>query len=158
MRLWTIHPGYLDAAGLVAAWREGLLAQKVLEGGTAGYSRHPQLDRFRASEDPLSAVSLFLAALASEADSRGYGFDRSRIRHLDPAYRGRIAVGSGQVRYELELLRWKLELRAPERATVLPAGAEPLLNEAFFEEPGGIADWERPVGAVLSRLPPGSAR
>ena len=27
MRLWTLHPKYLDAAGLVALWREALLAQ-----------------------------------------------------------------------------------------------------------------------------------
>jgi len=25
MRLWTLHPKYLDARGLVALWREGLL-------------------------------------------------------------------------------------------------------------------------------------
>jgi len=30
MRLWSLHPRYLDAKGLVALWREGLLAQKVL--------------------------------------------------------------------------------------------------------------------------------
>jgi len=30
MRLWTIHPKYLDRQGLLALWREALLAQKVL--------------------------------------------------------------------------------------------------------------------------------
>lgn len=30
MRLWSVHPGWLDAKGLVAAWREGLLARAVL--------------------------------------------------------------------------------------------------------------------------------
>ncbi|MEN6399799.1 MAG: pyrimidine dimer DNA glycosylase/endonuclease V, partial [Rectinema sp.] len=29
MRLWTLHPQYLDQKGLTAAWREGLLAKKV---------------------------------------------------------------------------------------------------------------------------------
>ncbi|MDI3502728.1 MAG: hypothetical protein PWR13_285 [Archaeoglobi archaeon] len=28
MRLWSIHSKYLDAKGLVAVWREGLLAKK----------------------------------------------------------------------------------------------------------------------------------
>lgn len=32
MRLWSLHPSYLDAVGLVALWREGLLARKVLQG------------------------------------------------------------------------------------------------------------------------------
>jgi hypothetical protein len=36
MRLWTLHPKYLDARGLVALWREALLAQKVLRGATRG--------------------------------------------------------------------------------------------------------------------------
>ncbi|HKX52383.1 MAG TPA: pyrimidine dimer DNA glycosylase/endonuclease V [Nitrosospira sp.] len=38
MRLWTLHPRYLDTKGLVAAWREALLAQKVLSGLTSGYT------------------------------------------------------------------------------------------------------------------------
>ncbi|HEU5178767.1 MAG TPA: pyrimidine dimer DNA glycosylase/endonuclease V, partial [Burkholderiales bacterium] len=32
MRLWSLHPKYLDARGLVALWREALLAQAVLRG------------------------------------------------------------------------------------------------------------------------------
>src|SRR5665213_874155 len=56
MRLWTLHPRYLDAQGLVAAWREALLAQKVLEGATRGYTRHPQLIRFQSHPKPLEAI------------------------------------------------------------------------------------------------------
>ena len=41
MKLWSIHPKYLDAKGLVALWREALLAQKVLDGKTEGYKNHP---------------------------------------------------------------------------------------------------------------------
>ncbi len=36
MRIWTLHPQYLDRQGLVALWREGLLAQEVLRGQTRG--------------------------------------------------------------------------------------------------------------------------
>lgn len=37
MRLWSIHPRYLDTKGLVALWRETLLlAQAVLFGNTKG--------------------------------------------------------------------------------------------------------------------------
>ena len=39
MRIWSIHPRYLDARGLVALWREALLARAVhAEAGRRGYS------------------------------------------------------------------------------------------------------------------------
>ncbi|MDI6747818.1 MAG: pyrimidine dimer DNA glycosylase/endonuclease V [Rhodocyclaceae bacterium] len=41
MRLWTLHPRYLDARGLVALWREARLAQAVLGGKTRGYTHTP---------------------------------------------------------------------------------------------------------------------
>ena len=56
MRLWSIHPRSLDARGLVALWREGLLARKVLRGRTRGYRHHPQLQRFRDLRDPVAAI------------------------------------------------------------------------------------------------------
>jgi hypothetical protein len=42
MRLWSLHPSLLDRMGLLALWREGLLAQKVLLGLPAGalYAQH----------------------------------------------------------------------------------------------------------------------
>ena len=49
MRLWSLHPKYLDIKGLVACWREGLLARKVLLDQTKGYKNHPQLIRFNRS-------------------------------------------------------------------------------------------------------------
>jgi hypothetical protein len=63
MRLWTLHPKYLDAQGLVALWREGLLAQKVLRGRTRGYRHHPQLARFRAQADPVASIARYLRAV-----------------------------------------------------------------------------------------------
>lgn len=67
MRLWSLHPKYLDARGLVALWREALLAQAVLRGETRGYRRHPQLERFRNHAAPLAAMSLYLRAIHAEA-------------------------------------------------------------------------------------------
>ena len=85
MRLWSIHPKYLDAKGLVALWREGLLAQKVLRGETRGYAQHPQLTRFKSTNDPVAAIATYLHAVADEADRRSYHFDRSKLitRHFD---------------------------------------------------------------------------
>src|SRR5690606_6899395 len=42
MRLWSLHPRYLDRQGLLALWREALLARAVLRGETRGYTLHPQ--------------------------------------------------------------------------------------------------------------------
>ena len=95
MRLWTLHPALLDARGLVALWREGLLARKVLRGRTAGYRHHPQLERFRACARPLHAVDAYLWAVHAEATARGYAFDAGKLgprrrharlhRHRGPA-------------------------------------------------------------------------
>src|SRR5579862_5032823 len=79
MRLWTLHPKYLDAKGLVALWREALLAQKVLRGKTKGYRHHPQLARFKAHENPVVALAAYLREVHKEAKRRGYAFDGSKI-------------------------------------------------------------------------------
>jgi hypothetical protein len=140
MRLWSLHPQYLDPKGLVAVWREALLAQKVLRGLTRGYRHHPQLVRFRATEDPVGAIGVYLVGVADEADRRSYRFNRRKIVRAD--YTGRIAVTEGQIAYERTHLLGKLKARAPEaRATfveVRPVHAHPL----FRVVPGPVADWE----------------
>ena len=79
MRLWSIHPTYLDSRGLVALWREALLAQAVLRGLTAGYRAHPQLERFKRARDPVAAVGAYLRTVHDEAAVRGNRFDSSKI-------------------------------------------------------------------------------
>ena len=95
MRLWSLHPSYLDSKGIVALWREGLLARAVLRGVTKGYRNHSQLERFRAHAAPLSAINNYLRAIASEATARGYRFDRSRIGPVRD--RGPLTVTTGQL-------------------------------------------------------------
>ena len=141
MRLWTLHPRYLDAKGLVAAWREGLLAQKVLQGGTRGYLHHPQLVRFRAQPQPVAAIAAFLAELASEADARGYNFDKSKI---SPArFPGKIRETRGQLLYEWEHLREKLRRRAPELYIKFRAEKEPEAHPLFRIIRGEVREWEK---------------
>ena len=82
MRLWSLHPQYLDVKGLTAVWREGLLAQKVLQGGTRGYRHHPQLQRFRLQPHPVAAVAVYLFAVWVEAERRGYHFDRYKVGYI----------------------------------------------------------------------------
>jgi hypothetical protein len=141
MRLWTLHPCYLDAKGLVAAWREALLAQKVLQGGTRGYRNHPQLLRFRASADPESAIALFLHGLAAEAERRGYAFDVGKI----PATRTAVKIREtrGQLDYEWAHLQRKLRLRSPEVARQWRDVAKPKPHPLFRIVPGTVRDWEK---------------
>jgi hypothetical protein len=141
MRLWSLHPKYLDAAGLVALWREGLLAQKVLGGGTTGYRNHPQLVRFREQSDPRAAVSAYLSALAREAAGRGYTFDIVKILPHSPP--PPIAVSSGQLAYEWDHLRRKLQKRRPERLLMLGDVTLPDPHPLFIVVDGEIEAWEK---------------
>src|SRR5512135_969724 len=102
MRLWSIHPSYLDRMGLLAVWREGLLAQKVLLGKTRGYRSHPQLTRFRACADPVAAIGCYLREVVKEATARGYRFDSAKIVRTTPCRRMRVQ--KGQLAFEWEHL------------------------------------------------------
>ncbi len=143
MRLWTLHPRYLDARGLVAAWREALLAQKVLAGKTRGYRHHPQLLRFRAQQKPLPAIAAFLTALAREATRRGYHFDASKISR--PRTRRQIPETRGQLQYEWQHLLTKLRTRDPRLYRQLRALPQPDPHPLFRLTPGPVQPWERPT-------------
>ena len=142
MRIWSLHPRYLDAKGLVACWRETLLAQAVIAGDARGYGHHPQLERFRAVEDPLGAIGRYLLGIAEEADARAYRFDRSRIRSA----RGGpmlLEVTTGQLDFERAHLLAKLEVRAPDLRPLLDAAANPDPHPLFRVVEGPRATWER---------------
>ncbi len=140
MRIWTLHPKYLDAKGLVALWRETLLAQKVLQGQTRGYRNHPQLQRFRQTRNPVGAIASYLRVVADEAQRRGYNFDSSKI--VSKRLQGKIAVTSGQVAYEGRHLLAKLELRDHERYLQLRDVVEWELHPLFQQEEGPVEPWE----------------
>lgn len=142
MRLWSIHPSYLDTAGLTACWREGLLARKVVEGNTKGYRNHPQLVRFRAEGDPLAAIDRYLHAVCDEASRRGYNYDRSKLGLVRDV--PSIKVTSGQVGYEWEHLLRKLAGRNPvlhDRFCRLAPG-EITLHPLFELTEGPVEKWE----------------
>jgi len=141
MRLWSLHPKYLDPQGLVALWRETLLAQAVLRGETRGYRSHPQLDRFKSHAAPLSAISLFLKAIHAEAESRGYSFDKDKIR---PARKQALLfVTSGQMEYEWSHLLAKIEVRNPAHYRKWRDTKVPVPHPLFKVRAGEIESWER---------------
>ena len=141
MRLWTLHPKYLDAKGLVAAWREALLAQKVLQGRTRGYRDHPQLLRFREQSDPVAAIAEFLRGLNQEAIRRGYHFDASKISRRE--FRGKIVETKGQLLYEWQHLGAKLESRRPELHMQLRDIKVPEPHPLFRIVGGKVRVWEK---------------
>jgi hypothetical protein len=140
MRLWSLHPKYLDARALVALWREALLAQAVLRGRTRGYKHHPQLQRFSESSAPRVAIARYLRAVQAEATRRGYRFNASKIGRGGQI--GTLPVTRGQLKYEWQHLTGKLRSRAPGWLAQLPARAIPQPHPVFRVVAGGIACWE----------------
>jgi hypothetical protein len=142
VRLWSLHPRYLDPQGLVALWRETLLARKVLRGETRGYRHPPQLQRFRDTRDPLAAIDAYLAAVHAEATVRGYAFDASKFDA--DARASTIPVTRGQLAHEWGHLMRKLEVRNPESHARWRGLQRPRVHPSFRVVAGPVADWERP--------------
>jgi len=141
VRLWSIHPKYLDAKGLVALWREALLAQAVLAGKTRGYKNHPQLYRFRQTSDPMAAMSTYLWGVYQESLQRGYDFDIRKI--IRGVGRERMQVTRGQIAYEMEHLKNKLKIRDPEAFNEIKSVRLLKAHPMFDVIAGKVEDWEK---------------
>lgn len=142
MRLWSLHPIYLDRQGLVALWREALLAQAVLRGETRGYRNHPQLTRFKSHGEPLAAISLYLRAVHSEAVVRGYAFDERKIKSFEISEL--LTVTTGQIEHEWKHLLAKLEVRNPELYQSFRVIEMPEAHPMFSIRSGKLELRERP--------------
>lgn len=144
MRLWSLHPALLDRAALIAGWRESLLAQNVLAGGTTGYTNHPQLRRFRAHGEPMAAIGAYLLEFHREATERGYRFDLTRVQQPRAVEDTKpIPVTTGQLQYELAHLRRKVAARAPDWLPRVPTdGIVPAAHPLLRAVPGDVEAWE----------------
>lgn len=151
MRLWSIHPRHLDTKGLVAVWREALLAKAVLAGRTRGYRHHPQLRRFRAHPRPIAAINTYLAGVLTEARRRGYRFDARKVVRKGVARR--IDVTAQQLKFEWSHLLAKLRNRAPDAFREL-RGVAPDAHPLFRVVEGPVEDWE--AHGLTRRLLPSS--
>ena len=142
MRVWTLHPRHLDPTGLVALWREALLAQAVLLGRTRGYTKHPQLIRFLTADHPVAAIVSYLHVVQTEAASRGYSFQFSRIAEAPPPH-DRIPETRGQLEYEWAHFTRKVRTRNPTWYREHCRRTVPAHHPLFRIIPGGIREWER---------------
>lgn len=140
MRIWTLHPKYLDSKGLVSAWREALLAQKVLKGSTQGYTNHPQLKRFKKQPKPLSLIRMYLCGLNEEAISRGFNFDKKKICSFKTAKQ--ITTTHGQLLFEWKHLKKKLKKRDIKKYRELLRIKHPKPHIIFKVVKGDVEEWE----------------
>jgi hypothetical protein len=140
MRIWSLHPKYLDTKGLVALWRETLLAKHVLEGKTKGYKNHPQLLRFKNSKRPLDAINQYLKGVYVEASTRKYNFDKDKINW--DFQKSRITVTKGQLDYEWNHLMKKLQTRDPLKHKELKKISSLESHPIFKIIDGEIEVWE----------------
>jgi len=143
MRLWSIHPKYLDNKGLVAVWRESLLAKKVLEGKTKGYKNHPQLKRFKDSNSPILLINQYLLFIFNESQNRGYKFDKTKINIIESIEELKIKVTNKQIEYEYQHLLHKLTVRDLKRFEQIKKIKQIDPNPLFEIKEGEIEDWEK---------------
>jgi len=141
MRLWSIHPKYLDSKGIVALWREGLLAKAVLEGKTKGYTNHPQLQRFKKHKSPLNAINAYLFEVLVEANERGYNFDKTKV--VETKLSEKIIVTRGQIEFEQKHLLKKLNIRDKVKHSSIKKEMKILPHRIFEIVEGEIEPWEK---------------
>jgi len=140
MRIWSVHPEYLDVKGFVALWRETLLAKHVLLGLTKGYTNHPQLDRFKAAADPVISIDYYLSVIYDEALKRGYHFDKTKFNKVGKPEK--ISVTNGQLQYETKHLLNKLKLRDPDKFKQLSNEILLAPHPIFTVIEGPVESWE----------------
>ncbi len=141
MRIWTVHPQYLDRQGLIALWREGLLAQKVLLGQTKGYRNHPQLVRFKKQKDPVAAIATYLTEIHGEAERRGYRFDKTKI--CPRKTKEKLVATRGQLLYEWEHLKRKILMRGGCPRVIYSGRTLPSAHPFFRIVAGGVSSGEK---------------
>jgi hypothetical protein len=140
MRIWSIHPKYLDTKGLVALWRETLLAKNVLEDKTKGYKNHPQIIRFKNSDNPLRSINQYLAAVYRESETRNYHFNKHKFNEYHDDIN--LTVTQGQIEYETQHLLKKLKTRDIERYYRLLKETNIEPHPLFKIIDGEIEEWE----------------
>jgi hypothetical protein len=140
MRIWSLHPRYLDGKGLVALWREGLLAKAVLEGKTRGYVHHSQFARFRAQPDPVGAINAYLHFVLLEGRARNNRFDENKLLPVGKC--PLISVTDGQICYEWKHLLAKLKTRDTSRYSSLYSIEVPDAHPLMKVVPGPVEPWE----------------
>ena len=131
MRLWLIHPKYLDSIGLVALWRESLLAKKVLEGKTKGYKKHPELNKFKG-KNQIKLINSFLLEIFKESEKRGYSFNKNKIGN--ELTKQKKMIPKKEIEFEFQHLKNKLKKRNLKKLIELAKIKKIELNPIFIQK------------------------
>lgn len=142
MRLWSLDPKHLDRQGLLALWREGLLAKNVLAGKTKGYRNHPQLERFKETKNPLEYINSYLYSVYQEAKKRGYNFSLDKLEKVQTDLQ-KITINEDQLLYEFKHLLNKLKIRDVDKYKEILNLKKIKTHELFRKIKGPIEKWER---------------
>lgn len=142
MRIWSIHPKYLDSYGIMACWRETLLAKNVLLGLTKGYKNHPQLLRFKKTKYPIKYIDNYLNEIYLESIKRGYKFSKNKIGVVDYNI-DKINITNGQIQYEFNHLLSKLKHRDYKKYIEIKDSKNIKCNPIFKIVPGYVESWEK---------------
>ena len=140
MRLWSLHPRYLDQPGLCGLWRESIMAKNALKKGKEhGYWKHPQLERFKKYEKQnkenncrLNLIDSYLAVIYRESMNRGYNFDKSMFSNKKEIRKSKIPVTEGQIQFELAHLKRKLRDRDSDRIDLITGKNYPRTFIRYF--------------------------
>jgi len=148
MRIWSIHPKYLDSKRLTAQWREALLCRAVLEGKTKGYTKHPQFLRVKEHPQPMRFINQFLIEIWNEGTERNFKFDKSKLvahGYIEPFIP--MEVSEDQLEYEFLHMLDKLDEFHEQRMLNLQYFNEDgvVPNELFVVIPGNIMDFEKNI-------------
>ncbi len=117
-----------------------ILAKNVLDEKTKGYKNHPQLIRFKKSDNPLEGINQYLAAVYQESQTRGYHFNKAQFNiYCEPVT---LTVTRRQIEYEMQHLLKKLKTRDAERYHRLLKKTNIEPHPLFEIIEGEIEEWE----------------
>ena len=140
MPLWTVHPRHLDRQEVTTSWREALLAQKVLEGGTICYLNHPSSSDFGTTRTrPPASLPSSRPPLTRRPDRLPHDIVKITARPTTST----IETTDGQLMYEWHHLRENLASRGPETARRWAHVECPEAHPLFTIVTGSVASWER---------------
>lgn len=164
MRLWTIHPKYLDGKRLTSQWKEGIQMMHIWKeigenpepAKRLGYVSHPQVRRLSnllVADSGLISLLLHqhLTAVHEESVQRSYSFNKKLIDDLAPDCKNapKVYVTMGQVAYEFALMATKNN----EWSQKVAIDPYMLCNPIFQVVSGSIESWEKTKDEVLAILP-----
>lgn len=150
MRLWSLHPSYLDKQALQVCWADALQAleyykqeRAYMKGITNDLSPYfyPCLDRFRMTGSPIAHITNYLHGLCDESERRNTPFGRAKLPEFTPGLR--LKVTDGQIAREEKLLLLQLNRRKQTQLWMDLFVAEYVQPHPLFEIVSGpVEPWE----------------